>query len=124
MNGKSINETIESANTEEKLSLIFIIVSFLSILGDEYVKKYAKCKNKQDYCSAKKLFIIAISITIIVYFIFIKRNKKNYYERIIKGKESFPSLIRLFGSILLAVGAICLLYFQITDNEIDAGPPI
>jgi hypothetical protein len=121
---KSVNYFINNINQDERLSSLFIIVTVSTIIGDEFIKKYYKCRNIEDYKNAKKCFIIGILITLFVYLIFIKKNKRDYYEKIMRKSKSFPSFVRLVGSILLAIGTICLLYFQITDTSITDGPLI
>lgn len=121
---KCINNEINNLNIDQSLSGIFIILSIATIIGDEYVKKYYKCNDKEAYKTAKKLFIGALTVTLIIYIYFLSNSKRDYYERIINNKESFPNLIRLIGSILLIAGISCLLYFQINDDELTGVVPL
>lgn len=113
---------INNINEDERLSSLFIIVTASTIIGDEFLKRFYRFRNTDDYLKAKKSFIIALLITLFVYLIFIKKNKRDYYNSIIRGRNSFSSYVRLIGSILLAIGTVCLLYFQITDYSLVDGP--
>ena len=120
----NIKNEIENLNTDQSLSGIFILLSIATIIGDEFVKKYYINKDQNAYKTAKKIFISALIITLLIYLYFLKNSKKEYYEQILKKEESFPHLIRLIGSILLVVGISCLLYFQITDDELTGVVPL
>lgn len=115
---------IENLNTDQSLSGIFILLSIATIIGDEFVKKYYINKDQNAYKIAKKIFISALIITLLIYLYFLKNSKREYYEQILKNEETFPHLIRLIGSILLVVGISCLLYFQITDDELTGVVPL
>ena len=66
----------------------------------------------------------ATSIFELIYLFFLRNSKNDYYEKLINREESFPHLVRLIGSILLVVGIACLLYFQITDDELTGVVPL
>lgn len=119
-----IKNEIENLNIDQSLSGIFILLSIATIIGDEFVKKYYLTKNKNSYKTAKKIFISALIITLLIYLYFLKNSNKEYYEKISNNEESFPHLVRLIGSTLLVVGISCLLYFQITDDELTGVVPL
>lgn len=124
MNNNNVLEEINNLKIDQSLSGIFIILSIATIIGDEFVEKYYLNNDKSAYRSAKKIFITSLIITLLIYLYFLKNSKDDYYEKIIKQEESFPHLIRLIGSILLVVGISCLLYFQITDDELTGVVPL
>ena len=119
-----IKNEINNINIDQSLSGIFIILSIATIIGDEFVKKYYKNKDIRSYKTAKKIFITSLTVTLLIYIYFLRNSKRDYYERIAQNEESFPNLIRLVGSILLVVGISCLLYFQITDDELTGVVPL
>jgi len=119
-----LNDEINNLNIDQSLSGIFILLSIATIIGDEFVKKYYKCKDKCAYKTAKKIFISSLTVTLLIYIYFLSKSKREYYEKIINKEESFPNLIRLIGSTLLVVGISCLLYFQITDDELTGVVPL
>ena len=119
-----IKNEINNINIDQSLSGIFIILSIATIIGDEFVKKYYKNKDIRSYKTAKKIFITSLTVTLLIYIYFLRNSKRDYYERIAQNEESFPNLIRLVGSILLVVGISCLLYFQITDDELTGIVPL
>ena len=119
-----IKNEINNINIDQSLSGIFIILSIATIIGDQFVKKYYKNKDIRSYKTAKKIFITSLTVTLLIYIYFLRNSKRDYYERIAQNEESFPNLIRLVGSILLVVGISCLLYFQITDDELTGVVPL
>ena len=123
MNNNIVKE-INNLKKDQTLSGVFILLSIATIIGDEFVKKYYITKDKQSFKNAKKIFITSLIITLFIYLYFLKNSKNEYYEKIIKNEESFPNLIRLIGSTLLVVGISCLLYCQITDDELTGVVPL
>lgn len=122
MNNK--NDLLKSLNEDEFISGIFIGVTLITIIGDEFVRKYYKNDDLKEFIKAKKLFILGLVVTLIIYLIFVKKNKINLESRIKNNRETFPARIRLFGSLLLVIGTICLIFFQINDDSITNGPLI
>lgn len=101
---------INQLNQENYIFIIFIALSFLNIFGDELIKKAVIKKEEIYFEHAKTIFFIVIFISIIIYIYFINRNYKDYQ----KYKDNQSYKIRLLGSILILVGTLCFLYFQIT----------
>ena len=104
------DEKIRRLNFEDFLLTIFICLSILNIIGDNYEKKYLKTFNIYYKANANKIFDFTLSITILIYLYFVIRNY-NSYKNIEENNKKLYS-IKLFGSILIIVGDICLLYFQ------------
>lgn len=119
-----IMEELKSLEIDQSLSGIFILLSIATIIGDQFVKKYYINDDKNAYISAKKIFISSLIVTLLIYIYFLKKSKIGYYEKIAKNEESFSHLVRLIGSSLLVVGISCLLFFQITDDELTGVVPL
>ena len=121
---ENIKEEIKNLEVDQSLSGIFILLSVATIIGDQFVKKYYINKDKNAYITAKKIFISSLIVTLLIYIYFLKKSKDGYYKEILQREESFPHLIRLIGSALLVVGIPCLLFFQITDDELTGVVPL
>ena len=121
---ENINNEIRNLSTDQSLSGIFIVLSIATIIGDQFVKKYYICNDKSAYKTAKKIFISALTVTLLIYIYFLRNSKRDYYEKIAQNEESFPNLVRLIGSTLLVVGISCLLFFQIADDELTGVVPL
>lgn len=115
---KETEEMIKRLSFENYIWVIFIIISILDIYGDELIKKYLKYNDLESDKKAKKIFFYVSIVTIIIYIYFILRNYKDFqtheYNDLYK--------IRLFGSILILVGTVCLFYFQIKTTVITDSP--
>ncbi len=123
MNNNIIKE-IQKLNIDQSLSGVFILLSIATIIGDEFVKKYYKTQDPKAYVSAKNLFIGALIISLLIYLYFLKESKNAYYEKIVDKEDVFPYIIRLIGSTLLVVGIVCLIYFQIAEEELTGVVPL
>lgn len=110
-------ELIKRLSFENFIWLTFIIVSALDIYGDELIKRSVKNNAPNLKTKAENLFLFVALISILVYIYFFYRNYTDYKKYCNKEYE-----IRLFGSILVLVGTLCLLYFQIKTTTIDDLP--
>lgn len=123
-NSENINDKLKNLKIDEGLSGIFIILSIITIIGDEFVKKYYIFKDKEAYKYAKILFISSLTVSFCIYVYFAKQNKEKYFERLAKNEETGPNLVRLIGSILVVVGIGCLIFYQVTEKELTDVAPL
>lgn len=116
------NSNIQELNFEDVLLIIFIIISLLNIYGNYNSKLYLNSNNKEYKRNANQIFKFTLTITLIIYFYFLNRNYKAYKNAPIKEKNIYK--VKVFGSIFLIVGIICLLYFQETETSFINTPAI
>ena len=112
---KNIDDEFNRLNFEEWLLIILIAVTIFNIISNNLQKLYLKTNDRKYLKNASLMFIITLSITIIIYLYFVNRNYKVYKNSNKKNKNIYK--IKLIGSILIVVGVILLLYFQINDPE-------
>lgn len=107
---------VKRLSFENWIWFIFIIISALDIYGDELLKKSLTGSDKKAQKKAQKIFLGVSIVSILIYIYFLMRNSNDYKKYHNKSYET-----RLIGSILILVGSICLLYFQLTTmQEIDS----
>lgn len=111
------DELIRRLSFENFIWLTFIVVSALDIYGDELIKRSVQNNAPNLKTKAENLFLFVALISILVYIYFFYRNYTDYKKYCNRVYE-----IRLFGSILVLVGTLCLLYFQIKTTTIDDLP--
>lgn len=111
---------INRLNFEDWLFIIIIVLTIVNIFSDQLQKKYILTNNKKYIEKSTELFIITLIIAIFIYLYFVKRNYNLYKQSSKENKMLFG--IKLLGSILIVVGTILLLYFQINDSDF-IGPP-
>lgn len=109
-------------NFEDFLIVIFIILSILNIVGNYYERMYLKYKSNIYKINSNKIFDFTISITTLIYLYFVIRNY-NSYKNIESSKKQLYS-VKLFGSILIIVGSVCILYFQMKQDSFVGAPII
>ncbi len=109
---KDTYDMVRRLNFENIIWVVFIVISVLDIYGDELIKKELINNDKTSGDKAKKLFLGISIVSIIIYLYFLARNYSDYKKYKNKNYE-----IRLIASILVFVGAIMLLYFQINVKE-------
>ena len=111
-----VQNTVKRLSFENIVWFTFIIISALDIYGDELLKKELLYNDKVSGERANKVFFWVIIVSILIYGYFFLRNYNDYKKY---KTESYQ--VRLTGSILILVGVICLLYFQITTkNKTDS----
>lgn len=106
------DELIKRLSFENYIWITFIVVSLIDIYGDELFKRSVTKNDSNAKSKAKNLFLLVALISIIVYVYFFYRNYTDYQKHCNKFYE-----VRLFGSIFLLVGALCLVYFQLYNPE-------
>lgn len=106
------NELIKRLSFENIIWITFIIVSVFDIYGDELIKASVRENNPAARKKADNLFLFVALISILVYIYFFYRNYADYKKHPNKNYE-----IRLFGSILVLIGTLCLLYFQLNNSK-------
>jgi uncharacterized membrane protein YidH (DUF202 family) len=113
---------IKGLDTEIILSVIFIFTSLMNIYGDKIQKKFLLTGEKNEETRAKNWFALALIISIIIYLYYVYRNYNSLKEAVIKNENINKHYIRLFGTILIVVGALCLLYF-VEESTTPIGQP-
>lgn len=106
------DELIRRLSFENFIWITFIIVSAIDIYGDELIKRSVRENDEKAQQRAESLFLFVALISILVYVYFFYRNYTDYQKHCNKYYG-----IRLFGSILILVGTLCLVYFQLYNTK-------
>lgn len=117
-----IENDISRLHFENFLWILFIILACLNILGDYDDEKFLNTNFFSYKEESNYIFIFTIFITLVIYFYFFIRNYELY--RLASVNEQNQYFIKLFGSSLLIVGTLCLLYFQINEKNFIGSPVI
>ena len=97
-----------------------IVRATLWLKRDNYFDKlYLKTNNNAFLNRSNDIFEITLIITFFVYIYFLYRNYKLYKRASFEEKELH--LIRVFGTILILVGVVCLIYFQTKKSDYSRG---
>lgn len=108
----SDDELIKRLSFENYIWITFIVISLVDIYGDELFKRSIWGNDIEAKRKAKNLFLFVALISILIYVYFFYRNYTDYRKYCNKFYE-----VRLFGSIFILVGALCLVYFQLYNTE-------
>lgn len=108
----SDDELIRRLSFENFIWLTFIIVSVIDIYGDELIKRSVRENDEKSKKRAENLFLLVALVSILVYVYFFYRNYTDYQKHCNKYYE-----IRLFGSVFILVGTLCLVYFQLYNTK-------
>lgn len=107
---------LEELEFEKILWAIFIVVSALNIYGDNIQELFLQ-ENQPEYeKESKTIFTFTITISLLIYLYFMYRNYKKVEETKQQNENTLLPSIRLFGSILIVVGVIMVLYYQINEK--------
>lgn len=120
MNSK---KEIKDLQFEEILLVVFIITGCFNIYANEEQQKYFKYNNELDLQISDRIFAFTLFISVIIYFYYVYRNYKNVKNCTDNQKYYNLCQIRLLGSILVTVGFILVLYFELNKRN-AIGTPI
>ena len=121
MNNKKLSNY---QSKENYINYILIGANILNIFGNNVYDKYKIERNINIISKAKVYYFLGLFITLGVYVYFLKRNKENIIELEKRGKDTGPSIIRLFGSSLFVIGIICFIYYQANEEFPNGSPEI
>lgn len=105
-------ETIKRLNFENIIWIVLIVGSALDIYGDELIKKGIKKHDKEAQDRAENLFLFVTLVSLVVYIYFLYRNYADY-----KKHHNELYLTRFMASIIILIGTLMLLYFQLNVNN-------
>ena len=114
---------IKRLNFEDILWVIFIFLSIMNIVSNNFQKEYV-ISNEQYYEDrAGNISIFVLTILLLVYLYFFIRNYNMYKN---KGLDATQiDFIKVIGSIFFILGTLCLLYFQVhSDDNFIGGPAL
>ena len=114
---------IKRLNFEDILWVIFIILSILNIVSNNYQKEYVVSNDEYYEDRANNISIFVLTILLLVYLYFFIRNYKMYTN---KGMETTGvDFVKVTGSMFFIIGTLCLLYFQVhSDDNFIGGPAL
>ncbi len=103
----------QELDVEDILLIIYIILTLLNLYGNYNSKIYLQTDDVNYKLTSNKIFRFTLSVTLLIYIYFFIRNYNSYKNVgcIQKGLYS----TKVFGTIFLIAGILCLLYFQ--NNE-------
>lgn len=113
---------IKELEFEKILWLIFIFVAALNIYGDNIQELFLTSNNPNLEQTSKKIFTFTITISLFIYLYFGYRNYK--YVKISTDEEKQLACIRFVGSILIIIGVLFILYYDIKDQDPLGTPTI
>lgn len=116
----NMNKEINRLNFEDIIWIIFIILSILNIISNNYQKEYIITNNQESEDKANNISIFVLTILLLIYLYFFLRNYNMYNN---KEYPTHTDSVKVLGSILFILATICLLYFQIHSNDNFIGSP-
>lgn len=119
---EKVYKEIRRLNFEDFLWIIFAILCLLNVYGDYDEKQYLKSHDNKYKEESNKVFTLTLIVTFFIYVYFLLRNYKSY-ENIDENQKRIY-LIKLLGSSFLIAGVLCLLYFQIRQNNFTGSPAL
>ena len=120
MNSEKISE-INRLNFEDILWVIFIVLSILNIVSNNLQKEYIISEKQFYENKANNISVKVLTTLVFIYLYFFIRNYNMYKN---KENSTGTDLVKVIGSLLFLIGAICLLYFQVNSDDNFIGGPI
>lgn len=119
---ESIYSEIDRLNFENILWFIFIVLSILNIIGDNYEKKFVSFNDYYYKMEANKIFEFTLIVSFFIYLYFLYRNYNSMNNVSNDMKEFYE--IKFLGSLFLIIGILCLIYFQEKQTSFVGSPAL
>ena len=116
-----IKGEIDRLNFEDLLWVIFIILSIMNIISNYYQKEFVVSNYQYYEDKANNISIVVLSILVFIYLYFFLRNYNMYNNK--DNDVTNADFVKVVGSFLFIVGALCLLYFQVSSDDNFIGGP-
>ena len=107
---------------EDFLLIISIILTLLNIYGNYNSKIYLQTKDINYKLTSNEIFKFTLSITLLIYIYFFIINYNSYKNIEQRQKKLYST--KVFGTIFLIAGILCLLYFQNNETNFINTPAI
>lgn len=114
-----MEEEINRLRFENKIWILFAFLCLLNIRGDDDDINYIKTNNNKYKNESNNIFKFTLICTLFIYLYFFRRNVRFYNKANSKQKELYS--IKVYGSLLLIVGVILLIYFQVNQDSFEGG---
>ena len=114
------NGEINRLNFEDILWVIFIFLSIMNIVSNNFQKEYVISKDEYYEDMDNYFSVVVLKILLFVYLYFFIRNYNMYNNKIGTTKVD---LIKVMGSVFFILGTLCLLYFQVNSEDNFIGSP-
>lgn len=113
---QDIYQKLKEIKLENFAFLLLITSGIIDLLANEKIKKsYTRANGKED---ARKKFILASCLILIVFGYFSYRNY-NKLKTLIPGSEEYQiAYVRFIGSIFIVAGELLVLYYFINTPEL------
>jgi len=115
-------DDIKRLTFEDYIWILFAILSFFNVYGDNLQKEFLKTNKKSYEKKANDIFLLVLIIGFFIYLYFFYRNYRAFLKTRDEDKGLF--IIKLIGSALLISGSICLIYFQYRETDFIGTPGI
>lgn len=112
---------IKELEFEKILWLIFIFLAALNIYGANIQELFLINNDNNLEETPKKIFTFTVAISLLIYLYFGYRNYK--YVKLSTSVKKNLAIIRFAGSILIIIGTLLILFYDIKDQE-PIGTPI
>ena len=109
-------------NNDNALTAILIVVAIITIAGNNTYKKYYQTGLKKFVDNSKVYYITSLTIALGIYLIFEKSNYENLKNKVMNSDNPTPAFIRLVGSVLIVIGTLCFIYYQLNEEYPAGGP--
>lgn len=117
-----IDEEINRLHFENIVWVIFAILAFLNIVGDNDSINFLKTNNPKYKNESDTIFKITLFCTFLIYLYFFNRNIKAYKKVSQSKKELYK--VKVYGSLFLIIGILLLIYFQNKETSFLDSPAI
>ena len=118
----NIIEELKRLWFEDLLWIIFGILCFINVYGDNIQEKNLYINSSVLEKKSNDVFTSTLIITFLIYIYFFIRNYNSYKNASNEQKRLYT--LKILGSSFLIAGVICLIYFQTNIKSFVGAPSL
>lgn len=118
----NIIEELKRLWFEDLLWIIFGILCFINVYGDNIQEKNLYINSSVLEKKSNDVFTFTLIITFLIYIYFFIRNYNSYKNASNEQKRLYT--LKILGSSFLIAGVICLIYFQTNIKSFVGAPSL
>ena len=110
---------VSELSIDEWVWVVFIVLSIMNIIGDEFEKDYCLGHSYRKKIISKNIFTLTLFISLLIYLFLENQRIQKLKSCALNHENTLFFKIRCFAGFLVVVATLLFLYCQVVDSEVS-----